>query len=268
MTEERYRVQSVERAFALLEALADAGPEGMTLSNLARLLGVSKSTAYAILQTLLAGGFVADAGEGMSRRYRLGMALARLGDVVVSQIALRDVAMPVIRDLTAETGLTSRLAVLDDAHAIVIARVDAPQSTVRFTASLGKREHLHCSAVGKSMLAALPAARVHEIIAAVGLPAKTPHTITDESALLAELVAVSRRAYAIDDEEDAEGVFCVGSAIFDHAEHCVGAVSVTGLKLDLPVWRVEQIGGTVRDHAARISQLLGSPRHDRHHALA
>ena len=84
MTEERYRVQSVERAFALLEALADAGPDGMTLSNLARLLGVSKSTAYAILQTLLAGGFVADAGAGMSRRYRLGMALARLGDVVVT----------------------------------------------------------------------------------------------------------------------------------------------------------------------------------------
>ena len=118
------------------------------------------------------------------------------------------------------------------------------------------------------MLAALPSERVREIIAAAGLPAKTPHTITDESALLAELVAVSRRAYAIDDEEDAEGVFCVGSAIFDHTEHCVGAVSVTGLKLDLPVWRVEQIGGTVRDHAARISQLLGSPRHDRHHALA
>ena len=83
MNEDRYRVQSVERAFLLLEALAGAGPEGMTLSELGRGLGVSKSTAYAILQTLLAGGFVADAGTGMSRRYRLGMALARLGDVVV-----------------------------------------------------------------------------------------------------------------------------------------------------------------------------------------
>ena len=67
----------------------------MTLSDLGRSLGVSKSSAYAILQTLLAHGFVADSGAGMSRRYRLGMALARLGDVVVSQIALRDVAMPV-----------------------------------------------------------------------------------------------------------------------------------------------------------------------------
>src|SRR5438445_12396712 len=122
MAEDRYRVQSVERAFALLEALADAGPEGMTLSNLARSLGVSKSTAYAILQTLLTGGFVADAGTGMGRRYRLGMALARLGDVVVSQLALRDLALPVIRDLTAETGPTSPLAVLDDAYAIGIGR--------------------------------------------------------------------------------------------------------------------------------------------------
>jgi IclR family acetate operon transcriptional repressor len=70
---------------------------------------------------------------------------------------------------------------------------------------------------------------------------------------------VVRRGYAIDDEEDNEGVFCVGSAIFDHSAHCVGAVSITGLKLDLPAWRVEQLGQTVRGHAERISTLLGAP---------
>lgn len=258
-TEDRYRVQSVERAFVLLEALADAGPEGMTLSDLARLLGISKSSAYAILQTLLAGGFVADSGSGMSRRYRLGMALARLGDVVVSQIALRDVAMSVMRDLTRETGLTCRVAVLDEPYAVVIGRVEAPHSTVSFTANLGKREHLHCSAVGKAMLAALPEPRVPEILAVAGLPGKTPHTITDESTLLAELRTVAHRGYAIDDEEDNEGVFCVGSAVLDHSGRCVAAISVTGLKLDLPEWRVEQIGHTVRAHAARISTLIGAP---------
>ena len=259
MSEDRYRVQSVERAFLLLEALAEAGPEGMTLSNLGRTLGVSKSSAYAILQTLLAAGFVADGGSGMSRRYRLGLALARLGDVVVSQIALRDVAMPVLRDLTATTGLTSRVAVLDESYAVVIGRVDAPRSTVRFAANLGKREHMHCSAVGKAMLAALPDASVRQIVVTAGLPGKTPHTITNEPALLAELEVVVRRGFAIDDEEDAEGVFCVGSAVFDRSAGCVGAVSVTGLKLDLPAWRVEQIGNAVRDHATRISTLLGAP---------
>ena len=259
MSEDRYRVQSVERAFQLLEALAEAGPEGMTLSQLGRTLGVSKSTAYAILQTLLSAGFVADAGSGMTRRYRLGMALARLGDVVVSQIALRDVAMPVLRDLTALTGLTSRVAVLDEPYAVVIGRVDAPRGTVRFAANLGKREHLHCSAVGKSMLAALPEETVREIVEAAGLPGKTAKTVTDEATLLSELAAVGDRGYAIDDEEDAEGVFCVGAAVLDHSPRCVGAISVTGLKLDLPAWRVEQLGRTVGEHAARISALLGAP---------
>jgi IclR family acetate operon transcriptional repressor len=258
-TEDRYRVQSVERAFALLEALAEVGPEGTTLSDLARLLGISKSATYAILQTLLAGGFAADSGSGMSRRYRLGMALARLGDVVVSQIGLRDVAMSVMRDLTRETGLTSRVAVLDEPYAVVIARVDAPHSTVRFSANLGKREHLHCSAVGKAMLAALPEPTVREILSATGLPEKTPHTITDQDSLRGELHAVRVQGYAIDDEEDNEGVFCVGSAVYDHSARCVAAISVTGLKLDLPAWRVEQIGHTVRAHAHRISTLLGAP---------
>jgi IclR family acetate operon transcriptional repressor len=141
----------------------------------------------------------------------------------------------------------------------VIARVDAPHSTVRFTANLGKREHLHCSAVGKAMLAALPATTVHEILAAAGMPEKTTHTITEATALHTELESVARRGYAIDDEEDNEGVFCVGSAVFDHSSRCVGAVSITGLKLDLPAWRVEQLGQTVRDHAGRISALLGAP---------
>jgi len=259
MSEDRYRVQSVERAFFLLEALAEVGPEGMTLSDLARLLGVSKSSAYAILQTLLAGGFVADSGSGMSRRYRLGMALARLGDVVVSQIALRDVAMSVMRELTRETGLTSRVAVLDEPYAVVIARVDAPHSTVRFTANLGKREHLHCSAVGKAMLAALPEPAVREILATAGLPEKTINTITNADALHAELETVTQRGYAIDDEEDAVGVFCVGSAVLDHSARCVAAISVTGLKLDLPAWRVDRLGRTVGAHAARISALLGAP---------
>jgi IclR family acetate operon transcriptional repressor len=266
-TDDRYRVQSVGRAFNLLELLADAGPEGMTLSELARALGVSKSSAFAILQTMLAHGFVADAGSGMRRRYRLGMALARLGDLVVSQIGLRDVAMPVLRSLTDEIGLPSRVAVLDEHFAVVIGRVDAPRSTIRFAANLGKREHLHSSAVGKAMLASLPDADVLEIAEAAGLPGKTSHTIVDPVALLRDLATARRRGYAVDDEEDAEGVFCVGSAVYDHAGRCAGAISATGLKLDLPPWKIERLGQTVREHAHRISTALGAPAQVRADAL-
>lgn len=257
--EERYRVQSVERAFQLLEALAAAGPEGATLTDLARSIGVSKSTAYAILQTMLGGGFVADVGTGSTRRYRLGMALARLGDVVVSQIALRDVALPVLRRLAQEIHLAARVAVLDEPFAVVIARVDAPESSVRFAAELGKREHLHCSAVGKAMLASLDRDRARSILEAAGMPGKTPHTITDEDTLLAELDTVAQHGYAVDDEEDVEGVFCVGAAVHDHAARCVGAISVTGIKRDLPSWQVSLIGAKVLAHAEEVSALLGAP---------
>jgi len=259
INESRYRVQSVERALTVLEALGEAGRDGMTLTELSRTLGVSKSTAYAILSTMRTRGFVADSGAGLQRRYRLGSELARLGDAVVSQYELRDVAMPVLHLLTDATGLTSRVAVRDEIHAVAIGRVDARKGVVRFAANLGRREHLHSSAVGKAMLALLPDPEVRAIAAESGLPAKTSHTIAHVDALLRDLVTVRRRGYAIDDEEDTEGVFCVGAPVLDRQGTCLGAISVTGLKLDLPAWRIEQLGEVVRAHAAQISAELGAP---------
>ncbi|MEA2256941.1 MAG: IclR family transcriptional regulator, acetate operon repressor [Solirubrobacteraceae bacterium] len=258
MADERYRVQSVDKALTILDALGASGPEGMTGSEVAKHLGSSKSTAFALLQTLLERGFVADSGQGPTRRYRLGMALARLGERVVSQITLRDVAMPILHDVTDATGLTSRLAVLEDAWAVVLGRVDAP-GTVRFTSNVGRRELPHSSGVGKALLAALPPERVRELVERTGLPQRTPKTITEADALLRDLDAVRERGYAIDDEEDAEGVFCVGASFADHQGEVAGGISVTGLKLDLPAWRIHQIGETVHAHADRISAALGAP---------
>jgi IclR family transcriptional regulator, acetate operon repressor len=257
MENDRYRVKSVDRAVTVLEALGGAGAHGLTASDVSKALGVSKSTAFALLQTLLDRGFVADSGESASRRYRLGMALARLGDRVVSQISVRDVAMPVLHELTEETGLTSRLAVLEEGWAVVIGRVDAP-GAVRFTAQLGRRELPHSSGVGKALLATLPEERVREIVATTGLPRRTDKTLTDIDALLRDLAGSRDRGYAVDDEEDAEGVFCVGATFTDHRGQVVGGISVTGLKLDLPAWRIHQLGATVRARADRIAAALGA----------
>lgn len=260
MENDRYRVKSVDRAVSVLEALAAAGPDGLTVSDVGKQVGASKSTAFALLQTLLDRGFVADSGVAATRRYRLGMALARLGDRVVSQIALRDVAMPVLHELTDSTELTSRLAVLEEGWAVVIGRVDAP-GAVRFTSQLGRRELPHSSGVGKALLATLPEERVRELVGATGLPRRTDKTLTDVDVLLRDLAGARDRGYAVDDEEDAEGVFCVGATFTDHRDQVVGGISVTGLKLDLPAWRIHQLGETVRAHADRIAAALGaSPR--------
>jgi IclR family acetate operon transcriptional repressor len=88
----------------------------------------------------------------------------------------------------------------------------------------------------------------------------TPKTMTDVETLLEELDRVRTGGYALDDEEEAEGVICVGAAFFDHQQACVGALSVTGLKVDVPIREVHPLGITVREHADRMSAMLGGSR--------
>jgi len=252
----KYRLQSVERALDALEFFALAGPEGVTLTELAAQLHISKSSAFALLQTLIGRGFAADSGTRQNRRYRLGMALAKLGDAAEAQAPLVNVATPILRSLTNETGLTTRLVVPDGPYAVVIARVDAPGS-VRFASHLGKREYPHCTSAGKALLAALPPERARALAMEAGMPARTSRTITDPAALLRDLGLAAARGYAIDDEEDADGVFCVGAAVHDRAGKCVAAISGTGLKLNRPTWRMDELGTAIRDAADRITLTLG-----------
>ena len=252
----KYRLQSVERALDALEFFALAGPEGVTLTELAGQLHVSKSSAFALLQTLIARGFAADSGTRQNRRYRLGMALAKLGDAAEAQAPLVNVATPILQSLTNGTGLTTRLVVPDGPYAVVIARVDAPGS-VRFASHLGKREYPHCTSAGKALLAALPPERARALAMEAGMPPRTSRTITDPAALLRDLELAAARGYAIDDEEDADGVFCVGAAVHDRAGKCVAAISGTGLKLNRPTWRMDELDTAIRDAADQITLALG-----------
>jgi len=254
---ERYRVQSLGRALDLLDTIGRHGREGARLSDLAREQSLSKAATYAILQTLLARGFVADEGSTINRRYRLGLSLARLGDLAVANIALVDAALPVLRELTTELGLTSRIAILDDGYAVVVGRVDGP-GAVKFDAALGRRELPHCSAVGKALLATLPPDEARTILTRDRLPVRTPRTNTDVASLMAELAQTARRGYAIDDEEDTEGVACIGCCVYDRTGSAAGAISVTGLKQRGWNTRRDQLARIVARHAARISHSLGA----------
>lgn len=259
--ERRYRVRSVERALDTLEALARAGRDGMALAGVARQLDTSKSTALALLRTLTARGFVAEVGAGRTRRYRLGLALARLGDEVLSEIGLLDVALPALRAMTDETGWTSRIGVLDEGFAVIIGRVDGP-GTVRFQSKLAHRELPHCSAIGKALLANLDETTVRSIAVRTGLPARTPTTITDIARLLRDLDAVRSRRFSVDDEEDSEGVICLGAPVYDHRGTCVAAISLTGLKPTLPPGGIDGLGQVVRRYAATMSTDLGAAAGD------
>jgi len=152
--------------------------------------------------------------------------------------------------------MTSRLAILDDGYAVVVGRVDAPGS-IRFDAALGRREMPHCSAVGKALLAAMPRDEAQRILERGELPRRTPRTITDVPRLMKDLALSLERGYAVDDEEDTEGVACVGSFVLGRGGALAGAISVTGLKPRDWRTRVVELGDRVRESASTVSRQLG-----------
>jgi IclR family acetate operon transcriptional repressor len=250
-------VRSVARAVDVLELLATRPPgDGMSVTEIGAALGLSKSAAFATLHTLTRRGLVADDGAGMSRRYRLGMALARLGSQALAQTSLRDVTRPHLVALARTTAATARLATLVQDQAVVIDQVGGNER-VRLDLRMGSHELPHSTGLGKAILSVLPPEDVRELVGRVGLMRRTSRTITDVGTLLAHLAESRVQGYAIDDEEDAEGVFCIGSPLLGHDGACVGAISITGLKLDQPSWHYQELGRAVRGAAALISRDLG-----------
>jgi IclR family acetate operon transcriptional repressor len=257
--DDRYGLRSVKRALRLIEAVAAGPPAGLSLTDISRQLNVAKSTALAAARTLVEAGFLRATEPGP--HYKLGTVLIRYGDLAAQQSPVGDVCLPVLREASAVTGMTSRLAVADDGYAVCVNRVDGP-GVVRFQAPLGRREPPHATALGKSVLAMQGTERIRQICFESTLAPYTPQTITDPEALIAELMTVRRRGYAVDDEEELMGIFCVGAPFFGHSGSCAGALSVTGIKKSLPQWKLAELGGLLRNLADEASQFLGGPRFD------
>ncbi len=253
----RYQVQSVARAALLLNEIADHGPRGLTVTEIADRLGVAKSTALALARTLTTAGLLRGVDPGP--RYVLGLNLLRLGDLVGQQTSIAELALPTLRDLSSKTRMTARLATNESGYPVFLERIDG-EGSIRFHAPLGQREQPHATAAGKAILAYLDEGDVRHVIGEAGMTRHTPKTLTEVSDLLAELERVRAEGYALDDEEEAEGVFCVGAAFFDHQGSCAGALSVTGLKVDVSLREVRELGLRVREHADRVSSMLGGVR--------
>jgi len=262
---DRYLVRSVARAMRLIDIVASGPQEGLSLSDLSRQLGASKSTTLALARTLTQADMLRDTRPGP--RYSLGTAMIKLGDIARSQLPIGEICRPVLAELADRTKMTARVAICDEGYPVFIERVDGPGS-VRFYTPLGQREVPHASAAGKAMLATMPEDQVRAICASTGMRARTAKTITDVGTLLGALAQVRESGFAVDDEEDAEGIFCAGAAFFGHDGSCAGAVSVTGIKGDLPDWRVHELGRIVRRYADQISESLGGRHQGRGRAGA
>ena len=199
-------VQSVERAFELMELIGRAGGE-CSLTELSAESPLPPPTIHRLLRTLVTLGYVR---QLPNRRYALGPRLIRLG--VVANRQLGAVAGPVLQSLVDELAETASLAVLDGDMVIYTGQVASTQM-MRTADEVGRRVGLHTSGVGKAVLAELDDARILKLVTQSGLPAPTGNSAATLSAVFANVERVRADGYAVDDEEFEIGIRSVAMAV-------------------------------------------------------
>jgi DNA-binding IclR family transcriptional regulator len=225
-----YRVQVLDRALAILDALAQLH-EDASLAEVAVAVKLHKSSVHRLLMSLERHRLVErDAHSG---KFRLGMRLFDLGTQAVARFNVRERARPHLERLMYNSHETVHLCVLDNGEVLYLDKIE-PDRTVRLSSTIGHRNGAHCTAVGKAMLAWLSEPEVDAILQQHGMQGCTAKTLTTPAELKADLKLIRERGYAIDDEEHEEGVRCVAAAVKDYSGRPVAAMSVSAPSFRLP----------------------------------
>ena len=244
---------AVERALAMLEAVSQAS-DGLSNAEISRKLNIPKSSASYILRTLEAQGYLTRDAE--SGKYRVGLKILSLSRGALGGLDVRGVALPVMRHLTHQTGLTCHLAVLDGPEAVYIEKVE-PEGFIRMDTWVGRRMRVHATSVGKAIVAYIPQDRLEEILRKSGMEKRTPKTITTMPRLLKELEKVRAQGYAVDDEENNLGARCVGAPIFDERGSIEASLGLSGTTQQVSPQTMPRILEALKDAARHISMGMG-----------
>ena len=221
MTEnDRPTVQASETTLRILEALMRL--EGAGVTELAAELDIPKSTAHNHISTLLANEYVVREGN----TYQLGLRFLDLGEHTRNRRRLYDVARPEVERLAEETGELANLLVEEHGYGVYLCRAKGERA-VGLDTYAGKRVHLHCTSLGKAVLAHTNPDRREELLDRRGLPRRTDQTVTDREALLEDLETVREQGYAVDDGERLAGLRCIAAPITDSSGETLGAISVS-----------------------------------------
>ena len=251
-------VQSLNRGLALLERLA-AATDGITLSGLAEETALAPSTAHRLLASLRERGFAQqDPSTGL---WHIGARAFTVGNAFLRGRSYVALARHHMRDLVDRVGETANLAALDQNEAIYLTQIECDEM-MRAFARPGTRVPLHCSGVGKALLAALPEREAESIIAAAGLARLTKRTLVDLDALRADLSRSRERGYAIDDGEHAVGLRCVAAAIFDDGGWPLAALSISGPAARIDDETLAELGSMVAETCRQLTAELGGHEPD------
>jgi IclR family transcriptional regulator, KDG regulon repressor len=244
-------VRALDRGCRLINLLVER-EDPVTLQEISEALGIPRSTTYELVYTLAQHGFVetVDADQGRNSMVSLGLRLFEAGGAYANRVSFIDEAQKVAEDAAAELQEVVQVAVLDGDHVVWVARAESPgASGVRIVSSVGGREPVHVSGLGKCLLAALP---IHDARRRLGdgpLERFTPNTIQDVDEFLQQLESVRRDGYAVDDEESLVGVRCVAVPV-----RSADGVTTAALSTSAPIFRL------AKKQVPEVSRVLGRYR--------
>jgi DNA-binding IclR family transcriptional regulator len=249
-----YAAPAVEAALSILETLGTVHEMGVT--DLAKKLGLGKSSVHRLLATLAGRGYVEKSPQ--SDRYRLTYRLFAVGSPAADRFGLREVAHPIMERLAAETGETVNLGVLDGARVVNLHKVES-RHLLRMHMEVGGGVPAHATALGKVLLAALEPSELGQRLGGQRLTRLTRRTIVDRTTLRRMLARIREQGFATDDEECSLGLRCVAAPILDHRGAVVAALSISGPSQRLPGQILSHLAENVQAAAQDVSQRLGFP---------
>jgi DNA-binding IclR family transcriptional regulator len=245
-------ITAVVRAAAVLRAFTHEQPL-LHFSEIVARVGLPKSTTHRLLATLIQVGFVEQRGNGT---YALGIGLFEVGSLAYANLSLRSIAQSYIRSLTEEIKETVHMGVLDGFEVVSIEEASSPH-LLRAEVYVGKRAPLHCTAVGKAILAFADEPGWLARYRRRPLERFTAATIRDHGVLEAELDKIRRQGFAVDDQEHEVGVRCVGAPIRDASGNVVGSLSISGPSARITPETLPSLSQRLLEVTAEISATLG-----------
>jgi IclR family acetate operon transcriptional repressor len=250
----RSAVQSIDRTVAILRCFDARHPE-LGTSDIARLTGLTTSTVHRLLRAMAANRLVR---QGTDRRYALGLLVVQLARGGGMPQTLRDAAMPVLRvlrDTCEETAAVHEL--MASGERAVIDQVESHHQLRRTYPEIGVPLPLPQGAPGKALLAFLPWTKQVEVLSGQ-LEQITPQSITDPATLADQLARARARGFATSMSERTPGIRTVAAPVFDSSARVVGALSLSGPEMRMPMQRLEQLGDQVAAAAWSVSEVLGA----------
>ncbi|EMF46733.1 transcriptional regulator [Planococcus halocryophilus Or1] len=214
-------IQSVERALRILD-LFDEYDKELKLTEITEKMNLHKSTVHSLLKTLQKHHYIEQNSE--NGKYFLGMKLFERGHYVIQNLDLQSLAREQLVKLSKSTGRTVHLVILDGKEGIYIDKVESAKAAILYS-RIGRRVPIHSSGVGKALVAFKDPSELEKILDGYEYTKQTKNTLTNEESFLIELEKVRKQGYAIDDEENEPGVYCVALPIRDYTGHVIAAIS-------------------------------------------